>query len=200
MARLSHFSNQRSALEYFAGCLFHEQILFFRFQKKAWHKTVSSSLQHLWVVQQLSHKFYSFNTFLFLHHAFSFSPQLLSVSYLSCHCLFTCHQSSFPWHCICMHSALSQTYSIRPLRELSFPVPSWQSAHFLFHWVMLFFCMVIFWCTLPYCILTVLSEYKWIFLVALFLFLLYFQVVHSFPHLGTWFSDLHHIPIVQHSF
>lgn len=84
MARLSHFSNQRSALEYFAGCLFHEQILFFRFQKKAWHKTVSSSLQHLWVVQQLSHKFYSFNTFLFQSTATFSLISVLSLSlYLS---------------------------------------------------------------------------------------------------------------------
>lgn len=196
---MSPFSNQGSALEYFTCCPFHEAILFFRFPKKSLAYSgfmtppAPVSLGRVcnsWVTSSTL----PFNTFFFLYHSFSFSLQLLSVSYLSCHCLFSCHLSSFPWHCIFMLSAFSQTYSTQPLRELSLPVPSQQSACLIFSWVMLLFCVVIFWSTLPYCILTVLSEYKCGCFVVLFLFLVYFQVVHS---LGTWLSN--HIPIVQQS-
>lgn len=112
------------------------KIVVFRFQKRAWHKMVSSSLQHLWVqAKGLCNSWvisFTLSLHFFLYHSSAFSLQLLSVSYLPCHYLFTCLLSSLPWHCIFMPSALSQTYSIQPLRDLSLPVSSQQSAHFLF--------------------------------------------------------------------
>lgn len=182
------------------------QILLFRGQKKPSIKLfprLSSTCEfrqragatadsQLLPFQQLTHKFSLFSPFTIL----SLSLQLFWVLYLSCHCLFTCHLSYFPWQCIFVFPALSQTYSTQPLRDLSLPVPS-LGIYSLFPWVMLCFCMVIFWSALPYFTLDMPSEYKCVFLVGLFLSLLYFQIGHSFQCLGTGPSDLHHIPIAR---
>ena len=66
-------------------------------------------------------------------------------------------------------------------------------SHFFFQW-----CIFLY--TLPYCILNVGLEYKYVFLVALFLLFLNFPAGHSFPSSETWRSSLHHIPVVQYSF
>lgn len=80
-----------------------------------------------------------------------------------------------------MLPVIFQTYSMQALRDLSLPFPSQQSAH-IFSFSDAFF---FFLSTLTYCILNVGLEYKYIFLVALFLFFLNFPDGHSFPSSET---------------
>lgn len=202
---MRYFSNQGSALEYFTCCHFCETNTGFQILKEKkkrpalkWFLHMSSICEfRQGFVQQSSHshKFYSFFPF-FLYSSFSCSLQLLSVSYLSCQCHFTCHPSSCPWHCILMLPAHSQTYSIQPLRELSLPVPSWQPTHFLFPWVMLFF----FHFLIHSAFLAVLLEYKCIsFPGSTLPFHVIFPCRSEFPALGIWLSDSHLTPTVQQS-
>lgn len=115
---------------------------------------------------------------------------LLSILPLLLHC----HLHSFSWHHIFMlpvffsnifHATLERSVSSISITTIC--------SHFFFQW-----CIFLY--TLPYCILNVGLEYKYIFLVALFLLFLNFPAGHSFPSSETWRSSLHHIPVVQYSF
>lgn len=116
----------------------------------------------------------------------SFPFSLLSVFYPCCHCCFTVIYVLF--HGI--------TFLCFLLFFKHIPCKPWEICLFHFHHnnLLIFFLSVMlfffFLSTLTYCILNVGLEYKYIFLVALFLFFLNFPDGHSFPSSETWLGNL----------